>query len=340
MNNPILLISLCIFSSASWSNCVGDCVNGQGTYTYANGDKYVGQWRNDLRNGQGTYTYANGEKYVGEYKDDKKNGQGTYTYPNGNRYVGQWKGGNQYQGSFIWRDGSKYVGQWRNGSRNGQGTSTYANGEKYVGEYKDDKKNGKGTYTYPNGNRYVGQFRDGYRLSGQGVDYLIDGRQLHFKSDGTELVAANGQMLRTNVQNNELDAIRLESVQNKRDADELASKQQRRQERGSDLRYQLQQEKEQKLRIEQRLNRGLIVGIQRQLIEYKYLSGIADGIAGRNTLSALERFYQDTRLIRPFMDDYTTISEDLDLNLMKADGTCSNNSANQSKYTVCFNIAR
>ncbi|MGY8935506.1 MAG: hypothetical protein ACKVG6_05340 [Alphaproteobacteria bacterium] len=28
----------------------------------------------------GTYTDANGEKYVGEYRDDTKNGQGNYTF--------------------------------------------------------------------------------------------------------------------------------------------------------------------------------------------------------------------------------------------------------------------
>ena len=32
--------------------------NGVGTYTYANGDTYEGEWSNNLRHGQGTYTYA------------------------------------------------------------------------------------------------------------------------------------------------------------------------------------------------------------------------------------------------------------------------------------------
>ncbi len=38
--------------------------------------------------GQGTWTYTEGEKYVGEWKDGKYNGQGTFTYPNGTKYVG------------------------------------------------------------------------------------------------------------------------------------------------------------------------------------------------------------------------------------------------------------
>ena len=35
----------------------------------------------------GTYTYADGRKYVGEFKEGKYNGQGTLTNANGNKYV-------------------------------------------------------------------------------------------------------------------------------------------------------------------------------------------------------------------------------------------------------------
>ena len=62
--------------NARWHNCFG-------TYTWNNGDKYVGEYKDDERNGQGTYTWNNGNKYVGEFKDSKRNGQGTYTYANG-----------------------------------------------------------------------------------------------------------------------------------------------------------------------------------------------------------------------------------------------------------------
>ena len=48
------------------------------------------------RNGQGTYTYADGATYSGEFKDGKFNGQGTYTYANGDTYTGEWKDGKQH----------------------------------------------------------------------------------------------------------------------------------------------------------------------------------------------------------------------------------------------------
>ena len=65
-----------------WYNCVGE-------RAYADGSKYVGEWRDNRRDGYGTNTFPNGETYVGEWKDDKRNGQGTLTGVNGLRY-GVW----------------------------------------------------------------------------------------------------------------------------------------------------------------------------------------------------------------------------------------------------------
>ena len=49
--------------------------NGQGIYIYGigklKGEKYEGEWKNGKRTGQGTYTWSNGDKYVGEYKGEK-----------------------------------------------------------------------------------------------------------------------------------------------------------------------------------------------------------------------------------------------------------------------------
>ena len=83
-------------SSGYFHNCFG-------TYTYAGGGKYVGEFKNDKFNGQGTLTYADGgNKYVGEFKDDLLNGQGTYTYANGDKYVGEHRDGNRHgQGPYA-----------------------------------------------------------------------------------------------------------------------------------------------------------------------------------------------------------------------------------------------
>ena len=74
-----------------WHNCFG-------TFTYASGDKYVGEFKDDKRHGQGTYTYGPnsewaGDKYVGMFKDGKRNGHGTLTWKDGTVQEGIWKDG-------------------------------------------------------------------------------------------------------------------------------------------------------------------------------------------------------------------------------------------------------
>ena len=41
-------------------------------------------------NGKGVYSWPNGNKYVGEFKDGAKNGHGEYTQANGKKYVWAW----------------------------------------------------------------------------------------------------------------------------------------------------------------------------------------------------------------------------------------------------------
>ncbi|MEC8431166.1 MAG: hypothetical protein VXZ29_07375, partial [Pseudomonadota bacterium] len=47
-------------------------------------------FRDNQANGQGTYTYANGNVYVGEFRDNLFNGHGTLTYTDGRAENGIW----------------------------------------------------------------------------------------------------------------------------------------------------------------------------------------------------------------------------------------------------------
>jgi hypothetical protein len=148
-------------TSITYQCIEGDCVNGQGTYTSSNGDKYVGEYKDGKKHGQGTFTFADGAKYVGQFKDGKRNGQGTYTFADGAKYVGEWKDGKRDgQGTYTFANGDKYVGQFKDAELNGQGTFTFANGDKYVGEFKDGKRDGQGTSTYANGDTCSGLFEN------------------------------------------------------------------------------------------------------------------------------------------------------------------------------------
>ena len=103
-----------------------------------------------------TCTWADGEKYVGEYKNDKQHGTGTYTDAK-YQYVGEWKDGKYHgQGTCTWANGEKYVGEYKNNKQHGTGTYTQANGDKYVGEYKNDEQHGTGTYFRADGKMRTG----------------------------------------------------------------------------------------------------------------------------------------------------------------------------------------
>ncbi len=115
-------LSLYIFLVLMWCNvgfaeCIkGDCDNGYGTATWADGSKYVGEHKDGMGHGQGTLTWADGDKYVGEWKDGKKDGQGTYTFADGAKYVGEFKDNKRHgQGTFTWADGSIEKGIWEYG---------------------------------------------------------------------------------------------------------------------------------------------------------------------------------------------------------------------------------
>jgi len=70
-------------------NCIGNCVDGFGKYSYTNGDVYWGFFKNNNRYGVGTYLWKNKSVYTGAYTlDGKRNGYGIYTYVDGSVFKG------------------------------------------------------------------------------------------------------------------------------------------------------------------------------------------------------------------------------------------------------------
>ena len=71
---------------SSWNNC-------KGTFTYSNGNKYLGEWTGGKKNGHGILIYADRTLYIGKWMSDKRHGQGTYTTSNGTVNKGMWESG-------------------------------------------------------------------------------------------------------------------------------------------------------------------------------------------------------------------------------------------------------
>jgi hypothetical protein len=185
MMKKYLLMSLIVISSTAIGHsqlppCQGSDVKSwnmcQGGFTFDDGNKYVGEFKDGEINGHGTIIFAGGDKYHGEFKNRAITGRGTYSFKGGNQYVGEFINGQRNgRGTFTFASGDEYVGEWKDNFQSGQGTATFVNGNKYVGEYKGGKRNGYGTLTYADGRKYVGEWKDGLR-DGQGTLAYADGR--------------------------------------------------------------------------------------------------------------------------------------------------------------------
>jgi hypothetical protein len=127
--------------SRGWTNCIG-------SYSFPNGARFVGTFRDGNFNGQGTYTFEDGTRYVGEFRNDKRTGRGTFFYLNGDRYSGDFIDG-EYSGSGTYHfaaSGNRYVGTMLASKFHGVGTFFYADGDRYVGEFRNDKFHGPGIF--------------------------------------------------------------------------------------------------------------------------------------------------------------------------------------------------
>ena len=185
---------------AKWKDC-------HGSFTFKNGSKYVGNFKDGKFSGRGTFAWKKGkfagEKYVGEFLKGKRSGLGSHTFANGDIDYGVWKRGKlikrlkigKKESSFDKKRKTKLVKQEKilignlskcNNSplvektlaskfyeqviewKHCHGILIYEDGSKYVGEFKDGKFSEQGTFTYKDGTTYFGEFVQGL-FDGQGT---------------------------------------------------------------------------------------------------------------------------------------------------------------------------
>jgi radial spoke head protein 1 len=89
----------------------------------------------------GTFTYINGDVYVGQWKAGKKHGMGSYTYAKDNtKLVGQWENGKIISGKWVFPNGTFYSGKFRYNKPFGKGVWVFANGNQLTGDYQQKEQ--------------------------------------------------------------------------------------------------------------------------------------------------------------------------------------------------------
>ncbi|XP_030787838.1 radial spoke head 10 homolog B2-like [Rhinopithecus roxellana] len=176
-------------------------MHGQGTYIWADGLKYEGDFVKNVPMNHGVYTWPDGSMYEGEVVNGMRNGFGMFkcsTQPAS--YIGHWCNGRRhgkgsiyynqegtcwYEGDWVqnikkgWgirchKSGNIYEGQWEDNMRHGEGRMRWLTAnEEHTGRWERGLQNGFGTHTwflkripssqYPLRNEYIGEFIDGHR---------------------------------------------------------------------------------------------------------------------------------------------------------------------------------
>lgn len=167
---------------------------GFGIYIDSQGNKYIGNWKNDVFNGKGSLLSINGDyyngdfisgkiegnglyhsskdkyDYLGEFKNNKFNGKGKLIYEDNNIiYEGYFKEGfMEGEGNILFSDGSYYQGNFEKNCFNGKGKFFFKNGKEYNGTWENNAMNGLGVFTWDDGTKYKGEYKNNLR-EGNGV---------------------------------------------------------------------------------------------------------------------------------------------------------------------------
>eukprot|EP00753_Platysulcus_tardus_P013359 PLAT3662.7.p1 GENE.PLAT3662.7~~PLAT3662.7.p1 ORF type:complete len:287 (+),score=144.27 PLAT3662.7:415-1275(+) len=127
--------------------------DGFGTQVWVDGNKYEGEWKENMRHGKGAFWVRVGRKlrkqYTGDWRRNMRHGLGIFFYDNGDKYEGEWRHNRRYgRGKHMFSNGDVYEGDWIEDKRNGLGVLTLSNGDRYEGQWMDDKKDGPGRFFY------------------------------------------------------------------------------------------------------------------------------------------------------------------------------------------------
>merc|ERR1719183_15415 len=179
--------------------------HGRGEMTWANGDKYIGEFFNGVRHGFGELHFADGSEYVGKWECNFMHGEGTRRFSNGDVYTGGYVNNkrNGEQGRFYFANGDMYLGPWRDDRIEGLGRYYYAGGQRFEGEFVAGKRHGKGKMQRLDGSLDICLYVNDQRI-GVGVRWsanrtkawLVEGGRVRKKISIAEAVSTQYKMER------------------------------------------------------------------------------------------------------------------------------------------------
>nr|XP_002733450.1 PREDICTED: ankyrin repeat and MYND domain-containing protein 1-like [Saccoglossus kowalevskii] len=130
---------------------------GHGVFVWPNGDRYKGDFVDNVRTGTGVQDWADGSKYDGKFERDMRHGDGKMEWIDGEGYNGGYfKDKRHGVGTYTWPDGTTYTGTFYCDKKEGYGTFTLSTGERFEGLYRNDERDGPGIQTYQDGSQDVG----------------------------------------------------------------------------------------------------------------------------------------------------------------------------------------
>jgi hypothetical protein len=98
------------------------------------------QYRDIKRHGRGSMVYPNGDKFIGQWKNNHKEGYGIYIEVRGNKYYGSWRQSKKNGfGYLIYNDGTCFEGDFNNDIKSGKGTMYLVNGDVINGEWREEQ---------------------------------------------------------------------------------------------------------------------------------------------------------------------------------------------------------
>lgn len=180
-------------------------LSGTGTMKLANGESYVGDFKDGKREGNGKYNWESGASYDGAWAGDQMSGTGTYSYADESYASGTFDKNEFISGSYYLKNdfgaytftitdkeptavkmelegGTVYEGDISDGELTGQANIKYSNGDTYSGNVTNGQKTKTGIYTWAGGASYDGSWVDD-QMQGNGT-YMYSKNEEGYKLVG------------------------------------------------------------------------------------------------------------------------------------------------------------